>query len=997
MDSHSTESSAPSSPTDLTIQEGECVISFSDCQELARSVKLASESLVEGSWVDISDIRGSKPRFIPDNFESAKAFLRASVAGILSTPSTNFSTPVTSRSKESSDMGVCHQCHGPIGAGAHQGSAFGKGVCSHQHSHFCRGSIVENLSWAPCPPGYIYNPDLDLASGPGFESTLDTFNFQAGAGNQQNGPSSSTPVVGDDGQAGLLQPHQLGPIRAGGGQPPLGHSTADRFPGVDNCDRRQLDREYPHTDNRFPSRVNMDQGAVGGGSPANNGHHISENIQNNIESHRAANQNDRLVTNRPTGDVDITDLRTNPDLRVRVENLVEGFIRPNIPSLSAAPSSYQSSGDGIRVTGDVIRGTGDDTGQAGLGAIPKTFTLQSGTAATNASTNQPEQQVNTAQHVSPYTPAQQGVQPGQSNLQQYLPGQYLGQPAYQPVTPNPPLQQTRPHAPQQTMQHAPLPQQQGSLRQQPVQQRLAPQQLAQQGCPQLQGFPQQQVLAPQQQVHQGLYPQQASLQGFSQQPQPGLAQQPTQQGSQQQHGQQSFYQQLQNNHQGSVQHQVLQPPQKYSYTPVQNNQPFTSNPIQSNSVAAAQGQALPHAGQQFGQSPRQQQAALGQDQAQHCYEWITDSVGRKILVRTPFPPTHQAAFSSHPGQQQPVPQLIATPPQQYRTEFRCSPSTGRQWTVQVPVCSQSVPGPPAVAPPTYEWRIDRHTGEKFQVPVAGQNGGQTPQFANNTPSGQHQFTSHVSRLDSSRLQSETIVNDQTSNSTLTSHERVAGIVSLLEGGGGTKKGPKVIEFSKKCPTKYSKQATLSNINLPLYAWGVIEEIEAALSGRSQSMPSATVLGKLRHLKNTLEVCCQNSSSHDFTAYGWTLAKDYSTKLNDEIDQGRTTWQDIPLEVKTSTLMSATMENPRPLPKVEPRRQGTGMVKGTGMGTGTGEKKELCTTYNKCQQENKCDYEVANPTRSCLRKHECSWCRTNKNQCWRHQEWKCRNKGAGGSG
>ena len=315
-----------------------------------------------------------------------------------------------------------------------------------------------------------------------------------------------------------------------------------------------------------------------------------------------------------------------------------------------------------------------------------------------------------------------------------------------------------------------------------------------------------------------------------------------------------------------------------------------------------------------------------------------------ILVRTPFPPIQQAAFSSHPGQQQPVHQLIATPPQQYRTEFRCSPSTGRQWTVQVPVCSQSVPGPPAVVPPSYEWRIDRHTGEKFQVPVAGQNSGQTPQFANNTSSGQHQFTSDVSRLDSSRLQSETRVNDQTSNSTLTSHERVAGIVSLLEGGGGTKKGPKVIEFSKKCPTKYSKQATLSNINLPLYAWGVIEEIEAALSGRSQSMPSATVLGKLRHLKNTLEVCCQNSSSHDFTGYGWTLAKDYSTKLNDEIDQGRTAWQDIPLEVKTSTLMSATMENPRPLPKVEPRRQGTGTGTGTGMGTGTGEKKDLCTLH-----------------------------------------------------
>ena len=179
---------------------------------------------------------------------------------------------------------------------------------------------------------------------------------------------------------------------------------------------------------------------------------------------------------------------------------------------------------------------------------------------------------------------------------------------------------------------------------------------------------------------------------------------------------------------------------------------------------------------------------------------------------------------------------------------------------------------------------------------------------------------------------------------------------------------------------------MSNINLPLYAWGVIEEIESALSGRSQAIPADVVLGKLRHLKNSLEVCCQNSTPQDFTGYGWSLAKDYATKLNDEIEQGRATWQDMPLEVKTSTLMSVSMENPRPATKHEPRK------------TKSEDKKDVCTTYNKCTVENKCDYEVANPGKSCLRKHECSWCRTNKNQSWRHQASKCRNKGAAdGSG
>ena len=229
-----------------------------------------------------------------------------------------------------------------------------------------------------------------------------------------------------------------------------------------------------------------------------------------------------------------------------------------------------------------------------------------------------------------------------------------------------------------------------------------------------------------------------------------------------------------------------------------------------------------------------------------------------------------------------------------------------------------------------------------------------------------------------------------SNSNLTRTERVAGIVSLLEGGGGTKKVPKVLEFAKKCPTKWSKQATLNSINLPLYAWGVIEELESALSGRSQALPSSVVLGKLRHLKNTLEVCCQNSTPQEFMGYGWSLAKDYSTKVCDEVEQGRETWQDMKLEVKTSTLMSASMENPRPPPKIEPKKVVAKVTDKT-------DKKDICATYNKCVSENKCDYEVANPTRSCWRKHECTWCRTHKNQSWNHQESRCRNKAAGGSG
>ena len=75
-----------------------------------------------------------------------------------------------------------------------------------------------------------------------------------------------------------------------------------------------------------------------------------------------------------------------------------------------------------------------------------------------------------------------------------------------------------------------------------------------------------------------------------------------------------------------------------------------------------------------------------------------------------------------------------------------------------------------------------------------------------------------------------------------------------------------IDFAKKCPVKWAKIAKADNINLPLYSYGAVTEIEAALSGRGDPMSVEVLLAKIRHLKNTFEVCCLNSSSTDFCTY-----------------------------------------------------------------------------------------------------------------------------------
>ena len=103
-------------------------------------------------------------------------------------------------------------------------------------------------------------------------------------------------------------------------------------------------------------------------------------------------------------------------------------------------------------------------------------------------------------------------------------------------------------------------------------------------------------------------------------------------------------------------------------------------------------------------------------------------------------------------------------------------------------------------------------------------------------------------------------------------------------GGVTKAPAKTLDFAKQCTAKWAKKATSDRINLPLYVFGSISELESSLSGRSSPIPAADFLAKLRHIKNYLEVCCLNSEPTDFKIYGWTIAKDYALKVESGVEQ-----------------------------------------------------------------------------------------------------------------
>ena len=72
--------------------------------------------------IQVNDIRGSDYMYFPSDIQSAKDFLRRSYDSL--------TAPHISR------MNTCHGCHGPVGEGAHVGSAVGKSRFTLPHSFY---------------------------------------------------------------------------------------------------------------------------------------------------------------------------------------------------------------------------------------------------------------------------------------------------------------------------------------------------------------------------------------------------------------------------------------------------------------------------------------------------------------------------------------------------------------------------------------------------------------------------------------------------------------------------------------------------------------------------------------------------------------------------------------------------------------------------------------------------------------------------------------------
>ena len=346
------------------------------------------------------------------------------------------------------------------------------------------------------------------------------------------------------------------------------------------------------------------------------------------------------------------------------------------------------------------------------------------------------------------------------------------------------------------------------------------------------------------------------------------------------------------------------------------------------------------------------------------HEYVTDMNGRQILVKS------AVLANGHQLQQAPVYDCYTG---QDGVPFRVLRKTQHQESPLVTSSSRM------------EYRRSPSSGQLYQVRVPV-----TPQQTSFTPSQQQQSFGQIEQVQTLPWQSaqqpapqnQYHVMDNSAVVGTRNQSRVQGIVSFGEPGGATK-NPKLIDYAKKCPTKWAKDAKSSSMNLALYGYAALAELEAGLTGRAEPLSSEELLGKVRHVKNVFEVCCINSEVKDFTAYGWVLARDYASKVENKVDQSLVTWQAMSAGVQTADLVLAQCDYPRPH-KPDPAKKTKEDDKNPfGLKT--------CSTFNQCTTADKCDYEVANPEKNCQRRHECSYCRKHFKQSFRHQEVKCSKK------
>ena len=929
-----------------------------------------------GRWVQVKYESRSARLYSPPSVEVAKRFLRT-VGGAKLRPTIEpkcSDTPVSSRLwnwtyKAPEYNMICHGCHGPMGSGLHNGSGSGKNVCSFEHALSCPGNIKEDDSWKSCPANY--QPGL-VSNGIGFEQTLGTTAFLPPPGSH-----SSTPVFAPPATQALPVTPRLPDFLTSLQQQQTSEADLVRF-------QRQVDGEgarHRVIRERIPSRFVGTQ--------------PDQYLDQEVADLRSLNQQAELDVQQASGEDHLTiqNIRATPGLRGVVDGHIQGF-REQAPVLASAPSAaapglpagiptpqfvshprvftagYQYTASQLRqVTGDGIRVTG--------GHAPTQPGQAPGVSAGDASPHQShcfnqeladvrsqyasllQQQQQAEKHLE--LQMQQQEQHRQTQLAQEKAAAEVHQYRLQMDQVSSQLRATQDALSRHKNAHP-------NYQQSPPVNQFLPT-----SNPQFQHTsnpPFQPTHSPTLHLDQGGR-RSVLVRGAQSEPE--------------------LYEYLQGA--DGKQFKVLksaafpisstpssqEPPTRLEYrcSPVTGGLYQVRVPIPPQITPSSPTSRLHHSSYVWQKDQNTgrvyQTPVLSQNQGQQPHQaanivqpagqqWQQQHVNQQAQQGAGFLPHLLVQTAGHQGPGLQPHSLGHASGHQQHHAFQ--PGTD--------LCPHSVGNTAGhQGPGLLPHSLGLATGQQ-QHQAIQPGPGLRPHSVGHTqvPAPQPQSIQHWQNP---------ILHQQPSEGQ-TNSEKIRGILNLVDKEGGPKK-PKFIDYVKQCPVKWAGQVKPETMNLPVYAWGALAEVTASLSGRAEKLPENVILAKLQHLQSVLEVCCINSAATEYNNYGWVLARHYASKVQAKVDQQLTDWSSMPAGVQTADLVSAQMEYPKPAEK-------KGIVKkGEEDRTSTG----LCTTYNTSTTVEKCDYEVGHPGRTCLRKHECTWCRKHLSRSHHHQVWKCAKK------
>ena len=149
----------------------------------------------------------------------------------------------------------------------------------------------------------------------------------------------------------------------------------------------------------------------------------------------------------------------------------------------------------------------------------------------------------------------------------------------------------------------------------------------------------------------------------------------------------------------------------------------------------------------------------------------------------------------------------------------------------------------------------------------------------------------------------------------------------------------------------------------LWCYGFVKHLLATKTGTLPQLPPEEEVARLRHFLDVLETAALHSTATDFQCQGWTIARDYNTRVMADLDQGEVTWPTIATAASVTRNYNQAVHCCQVRPP--PRRE-------------VGASQPICASYNTTAATNEgfnCRFESLNPGRTCRYRHVCTRCAT----------------------